>query len=113
MKRKLVQVGVTTFSACLVVLLHTTAVHAQGTAFEVGGIENILWSVVKTIQKLAVPITAIALVAVGIGIVTSGEDDARKTDLKKIGGRILIGGVLVFGAATLAELIKNNLENAV
>lgn len=107
------KIGTTTLSMCIVLAFSAPVVYAQGTAFNVGGIEEILWSVVKTIQKLAVPITAIALIAVGIGIVTSGEDDSRKTDLKKIGGRILVGGVLIFGAATLAELIKNNLENAI
>lgn len=99
--------------ACVVVSYLTmySSVSAQNVGhFEVGSIEDLLWKVVGTIQLLAVPIIAIALAAVGIGIMTSGEDDGRKSQLKGIGTKILIGGLLIFSAVTLAKLIRDNIN---
>lgn len=109
--RRKMQRGLVFSNLAIAYLLMSTSVFAQeGQGFDTGNIEDILWKVVYTIQALAIPITGIALAAVGIGIMTSGEDEGRKSQLKSIGTKILIGGVLIFGATTLARLIASNIN---
>lgn len=69
-------------------------------------LDQLLWGIVKTLQYYSLPAIAIAIAMLGVFLVMSGDDTDRKSKLKGWIINILIGGLLVFGAATLAEIIK-------
>jgi len=71
-------------------------------------LDKLLWSIILTIQYYTLPIMAIALVLLGIKLLTSSDDTNTKETVKGWMIKILIGGVIIFGAATIANLIKNN-----
>ncbi|PIS15709.1 hypothetical protein COT62_02225 [Candidatus Roizmanbacteria bacterium CG09_land_8_20_14_0_10_41_9] len=68
-------------------------------------LDQLLWGIVKTLQWYSLPIMAIAIATLGVFLVTSGDDTDRKARLKGWIINILIGGLLIFGAATLAGII--------
>lgn len=78
----------------------------QGTPMQFAGLDTLLWGVVATLQYYSLPAMAISIAVIGIGLVTSGDDVERKTRLKHWIFNILVGGLLVFGAATIAGVIK-------
>jgi hypothetical protein len=49
---------------------------------------------------------AIAIATLGVFLVMSGDDSDRKSKLKGWIINILVGGLLVFGSASLAQIIK-------
>ncbi|OGK59333.1 hypothetical protein A3I56_02480 [Candidatus Roizmanbacteria bacterium RIFCSPLOWO2_02_FULL_43_10] len=69
-------------------------------------LDQLLWGIVKTLQYYSLPAMAIAIATLGVFLVMSGDDTDRKSKLKGWIVNILVGGLLVFGAATLAEIIK-------
>ena len=69
-------------------------------------LDQLLWGIVKTLQYYSLPAMAIAIATLGIFLVMSGDDTDRKSKLKGWIVNILVGGLLVFGAATLAQIIK-------
>lgn len=87
-------------------LLWPLQVKAQGTVIAFSNLDNLLWSVIATIQYYTLPIMTIALVFLGIKLVASGDDTASKDIVKSWMLKILVGGVLIFGAAVIAGLIK-------
>lgn len=80
--------------------------YAQGTVIAFSNLDNLLWSIIATIQYYTLPVMTIALVFLGIKLVASGDDTASKDIVKSWMLKILIGGVLIFGAAIIAGLIK-------
>lgn len=70
-------------------------------------LDQLLWGIVKTLQYYSLPVMAIAIATLGVFLVMSGDDTDRKSRLKGWITNILIGGLLVFGSATLAEIIKS------
>ncbi len=68
-------------------------------------LDQLLWGIVKTLQWYSLPIMAIAIATLGVFLVTSGDDTDRKARLKGWIINILIGGLLIFGASTLAGII--------
>ena len=69
-------------------------------------LDSLLWGIVKTLQWYSLPVMAIAIATLGIFLVMSGDDTECKSTLRGWIINILIGGLLVFGAATLAGIIK-------
>ena len=69
-------------------------------------LDQLLWGIVKTLQWYSLPIMAIAIATLGVFLVMSGDDTDRKSRLKGWIINILVGGLLIFGAATLANIIK-------
>jgi len=69
-------------------------------------LDQLLWGIVKTLQWYSLPIMAIAIATLGVFLVMSGDDTDRKSRLKGWIVNIFIGGLLIFGAATLANIIK-------
>lgn len=69
-------------------------------------LDQLLWGIVKTLQYYSLPAMAIAIATLGVFLVMSGDDTDRKSKLKGWIINILVGGLLVFGAATLAQIIK-------
>src|SRR3990167_7304750 len=69
-------------------------------------LDQLLCGIVKTLQYYSLPAMAIAIATLGVFLVMSGDDTDRKSKLKGWIVNILVGGLLVFGAATLAEIIK-------
>ena len=69
-------------------------------------LDSLLWGIVKTLQWYSLPVMAIAIATLGIFLVMSGDDTERKSRLRSWIINILFGGLLVFGAATLAGIIK-------
>lgn len=69
-------------------------------------LDQLLWGIVKTLQYYSLPAMAIAIATLGVFLVMSGDDTDRKSKLRGWIVNILIGGLLVFGAATLAQIIK-------
>ena len=69
-------------------------------------LDQLLWGIVKTLQYYSLPVMAIAIATLGLFLVMSGDDIERKSRLKGWIMNILVGGLLVFGSATLAEIIK-------
>ena len=71
-------------------------------------LDKLLWSIILTVQYYTLPIMAIALVLLGIKLLTSSDDTNTKEIVKNWMIKILIGGVIIFGAATIATIIKSN-----
>lgn len=76
-------------------------------------LDQLLWGIVKTLQWYSLPIMAIAIATLGVFLIMSGDDTDRKSNLKGWIVNILIGGLLIFGAATLANIIKQFVGGAV
>jgi|GEM_PF-3554499 len=90
----------------IVSIFNPQEIFAAGTVITFTSLDELLWSIVVTIQHYTLPIMSIALVFLGIKLVASGDDTATKDLVKNWMIRILIGGVFIFGAAMLADLIK-------
>ncbi len=69
-------------------------------------LDQLLWGVVKTLQYFSLPVMALSIAAIGIALIWSGDDTEQKLRLKGWIINILIGGLLVFGAATIASVLK-------
>lgn len=82
----------------------------SGQVIKIGTLDNLLWSVVTTIQWYTLPVMAIALTFVGIRLVISSDETHTKSELKGWLIKILIGGFIVFGASTLANILKSTLS---
>lgn len=78
----------------------------QGTPIQFAGLDNLLWGVVATLQWYSLPAMAISIAGIGIALIMSGDDIDRKSRLKQWIFNILVGGLLVFGAATIANVLK-------
>jgi type IV secretory pathway VirB2 component (pilin) len=95
----------------LPIIIAVTPAHAEGgEAIQIGGLENLLWSIAKTVQLYTLPIMAIALAFMGVKLVMSGDDSSSKADIKSSMIRIIIGAFIVFGAATIASILKSTLS---
>lgn len=70
------------------------------------GLDNLLWGIVATAQFYALPVMAIAIATLGVLLIYSGDNTDRKSILKGHIINILFGGLLVFGAATIATVVK-------
>jgi len=80
----------------------------DGNAIQIGNLGQILWSIVATIQFYSLPVMAIAIAGIGLAMVFSGDDTAKKESLKDWIIKIVIGGILVFSASSLAKVIQSN-----
>lgn len=78
----------------------------QGTPIQFSGLDNLLWGIVATLQWYSLPAMAISIAGIGIALIWSGDDIDRKSRLKQWIINLLIGGLLVFGAATIANILK-------
>src|ERR1035437_4424507 len=84
-----------------------TYVNAQdGKAITIGSIDELLWSIVKTIQYYSLPMMAIALVGLGAKLITSGDDNQTKQAVKSWMIKVLSGGLVIFGASAIAGVLK-------
>jgi len=72
--------------------------------------DTLLWTIIKTVQYYTLPVMAIAIVLLGVKLLTSGDDTSSKETVKNWMVKILIGGVIIFGAATIASLIKGTVD---
>ncbi len=81
----------------------------EGEAIEIGNLNKVLWDIVATIQFYSIPIVAISIAGIGLTIVFSGDDTAKKENLKEWIVKIVIGGILIFSSATIARIIKNSI----
>lgn len=77
---------------------------AQPIQFE--NLDALLWGVVKTLQYFSLPVMALSIAALGIALIASGDDTERKSKLRGWIFNMLVGGLLVFGAATIATVLK-------
>lgn len=78
----------------------------QGQVIQFPGLDSLLWGIVATLQYYSLPAMALSIAAIGIALVTSGDDIDRKSRLKHWIFNILFGGLFVFGATTLANILK-------
>lgn len=70
-------------------------------------LSNLGFEVVKWIQMLAVPATAIALAVGGITHIFGGKNGFEKAKAWYIGGAV--GLVVALGATSIANLLKDNI----
>ncbi len=78
----------------------------QGTPIQFPGLDTLLWGVVATLQYYSLPTMAISIAVIGVGLVMSGDDVDRKSRLRHWIFNILMGGLLVFGASSIANILK-------
>ena len=83
-----------------------TGGYAGAQPLQFSNLDQLLWGIVKTLQYYSLPAMAIAIAALGVFLITSGDDTDRKSRLRGWIVNILVGGLLIFGASTLAEIIK-------
>lgn len=69
-------------------------------------LDQLLWGIVKTLQYYSLPVMALSIAVLGVALIASGDDTERKSKLKGWIFNILIGGLLVFGAASVAGILK-------
>jgi len=100
----------TVFLATTLLLLSTQDinVHAQGAPIRLGGVENVLWDIVATIQFYTLPVLAIVVALLGFRLITSGDDISSKESTKQWIFKVLIGGAIIFSATTIATVIKSS-----
>ena len=79
----------------------------QGTPIQFAGLDSLLWGIVATLQYYSLPAMALSIAGIGIALIGSGDDIDRKSRLKHWIFNILIGGLLIFGAATIANVLKS------
>lgn len=80
--------------------------YSSAQPIQFANLDQLLWGVVKTLQWYSLPVMALSIAVLGIALVASGDDTERKSRLKGWIFNILIGGLLVFGASTLATVLK-------
>jgi hypothetical protein len=79
----------------------------EGTApIQFASLDKLLWGLVSTLQFYSLPVMALSIAGIGIALVASGDDIERKSRLKHWIFNILIGGLLVFGSTTIANVLK-------
>ncbi|MEI6887162.1 MAG: TrbC/VirB2 family protein [bacterium] len=78
----------------------------EGKAITIGSVDELLWSIVKTIQYYSLPMMAIALVGLGAKLITSGDDNQTKQSVKSWMIKVLSGGLVIFGASSIANVLK-------
>lgn len=78
----------------------------QGTPIQFAELDKLLWGIVATMQYYSLPAMAISIAAIGVALVMSGDDVDRKSRLRHWIFNILFGGLLVFGASTIANVLK-------
>ncbi len=86
--------------------MDTSTGYASAQALQFSSLDQLLWGIVKTLQYYSLPVMAIAIATLGVFLIASGDDTDRKARLKGWIINILIGGLLIFGASSLAEIIK-------
>lgn len=86
--------------------MDTSTGYASAQALQFNSLDQLLWGIVKTLQYYSLPVMAIAIATLGVFLIASGDDTDRKARLKGWIINILIGGLLIFGASSLAEIIK-------
>ena len=97
-------------TSLLIFLIDRSPVHAQSTAgkvIHIGSLDTLLWSIVATIQWYTLPLMAIALVFLGINLLMSGDDAHRKSEIKGWAFKIILGAFIIFGATSIAEILKS------
>jgi len=77
---------------------------AQPIQFE--SLDQLLWGVVKTLQYFSLPVMALSIAILGIALIASGDDTERKSKLRGWIFNVLVGGLLVFGAVSIASILK-------
>ncbi len=70
-------------------------------------LDQLLWGIVKTLQYFSLPVMAISIAALGVALIASGDDTERKSRIKGWIINILLGGLMVFGAASIATIVKH------
>lgn len=83
-----------------------------GTPIQFAGLDQLLWGIVATLQYYSLPTMALSIAGIGVALMMSGDDIDRKARLKHWIFNILVGGLLVFGASTLANILKTFLGGA-
>lgn len=79
---------------------------AGTTPIQFASLTTLLWGLVSTIQFYSLPVMALSIAGIGVALVASGDDIERKSRLRHWIFNILIGGLLVFGSATIATTLK-------
>ena len=77
---------------------------AQAIQFQ--NLDQLLWGVVKTLQYSSLPVMALSIAVLGVALIASGDDIERKSRLRGWIFNVLIGGLLVFGAVSIASILK-------
>lgn len=105
-KTSLVAFTVTAFSTLITL---SSPVHAQeeGSVIQIGTIDSLLWSIVKTIQFYSLPVGAVVIAGLGLKMLMSG-DDANKDQLKNWMIRVGVGMAIIFGATTIASVLQSS-----
>lgn len=75
-------------------------------------LDQLLWGIVKTLQWYSLPVMTVSIAILGIALIASGDDTERKSKLRGWIFNVLIGGLLVFGAASIASILKQFLGGA-
>ncbi len=83
-----------------------TSGYSSAQPLQFQNLDSFLWGIVKTLQWYSLPVMAIAIAALGVFLIGSGDDTERKSRLKGWIMNILVGGLLIFSASTLADVIK-------
>lgn len=110
MKKLAPKITASLFTAVTAVMLFASPVHAQdqGSVIQIGTIDNLLWSIVKTIQFYALPVGAVVIAGLGIKMLTSGDDTGAKENMKSWMVKVGIGMAIIFGATTIATVLKSS-----
>lgn len=91
---------------------NNTPGYGSATPIQFQNLDQLLWGIVKTLQYYSLPVMALSIAILGVALIASGDDTERKSKLRGWIFNILIGGLLVFGAATLASILKQFLGGA-
>lgn len=76
-------------------------------------LDQLLWGIVKTLQWYSLPVMTVSIAILGVALIASGDDTERKSRLRGWIFNVLIGGLLVFGAASIASILKQFLGGTV
>lgn len=91
---------------------NNTSGYSSAQPIQFQNLDQLLWGIVKTLQLYTLPVMAVSIAILGIALIASGDDTERKSKLKGWIFNILAGGMLVFGAAAIAGVLKQFLGGA-
>lgn len=94
----------------LTIRVYSPVFAAEGTPIQIGKLDELLWSVVITVQKYSLPLMALVLAFLGAKLLLSGDDVSEKTLIKAWMTKLVLGGFIIFGASTIARALQTFLQ---
>ena len=86
-------------------LLAQVSAQNNGQVIKIDGVDNLLASILKTIQFYFPFVIAVVIALLGFKIATSGDDSSAKAEAKRNLLAVAFGSILIYGATFIATTL--------